>query len=95
MTFNRPAYDRERRAILRSLGICINCKTRDAVPGTGVCGSCAEKRAEWQAQRKARWAVLGLCTRCGRERDCARKMCASCREYQRLANHVHQAKVAA
>lgn len=87
-------YKREARAVAKEIGICRNCLKRLAV--ASFCGACLEKRAEWQARRKARWIAEGRCSRCGAEReDVDRRMCARCMVYMRKANRKRSEREAA
>ena len=44
MARKRPAWN--------ALGICSQCGTRQAMPRTHICGVCAERRSEYQADHR-------------------------------------------
>lgn len=71
-------------------GICARCGK--PANGHSLCDDCKKKVAEYNKKRgtdeiakanRAERDRLGLCTKCGAERDTEKKMCAKCREYFR------------
>lgn len=73
---------KENRAYYLSRGLCPRCggKSR-VVEGRVLCWECQQKKDTGQIQMRNAWREAGRCTRCGRERDSDRVLCASCRAY--------------
>lgn len=42
----RKAYNRERRALLKAEGLCVDCGKRPAIEGQTRCPTCARKKRE-------------------------------------------------
>lgn len=78
---SNPARNRS-RSIRMNAGLCRDCGLVEFVEGYKVCEPCRLKRlATDKAFKKAR-VLLGVCVRCGKEKDRLQTMCQVCADAQ-------------
>ena len=81
-------YSKENRAYYLNRGRCPRCGGKNPViDGRVLCFECQDKHDREQVERRKAWQEEGRCTRCGRERDSEKVLCATCREYMRDIKH--------
>lgn len=65
---SQKAYCRDRRALLKSAGLCIDCKETNTSKGMR-CFWCAQRNSKTQQSRYRNLVNNGICRTCRREND--------------------------
>lgn len=83
---NREVYQARVQGYL-AMGRCPRCAGRNRLKeGETVCQECREKSTAQGRRTRERRKALGLCVRCGGERDSEGLLCTKCRDQHREYN---------
>ena len=81
--------------LCKSLGICVDCHSRDAIPGKTHCPECNARDREREAKRRQERRENRKCQECGAPVPAGQYRCQQCRSAHNASNAARMARLKA